>query len=90
MLVPLLQHADDILLWPVFALALMFAVATALKGRWVLLFVGVLVSLVWPITAFRLARPSSWWARRFYDDVKMTRAVVRHGGDLPAARLSSK
>ena len=39
----------------------------------------VLLGVVWVVAAFRLARPSSWWARRFYDPKKMQRAVNRFG-----------
>lgn len=55
-------------------------VVTALKGQWVLLAAGVLVGgLVWLIVAFRLARPGSFWARRFYGADKLARAEARYG-----------
>ena len=31
-------------------------------------------------TALRLAKPASWWARRFYDEEKVARATERFGG----------
>ena len=40
----------------------------------------VLLGLVWWIAVFRLARPTSWWARRFYGPEKMQRAFGRFGG----------
>jgi len=47
-------------------LNLLFALVAILKGRIVLGILGVLVPLIAWITAFRLARPRSPWARRFY------------------------
>lgn len=53
---------------------------TLLKGQTALFLVGFLtLALVWTIAAFRLARPGSWWARRFYDDEKTARAGRRYG-----------
>lgn len=53
---------------------------TAMKGQWLFLVVGVLAGgLVWLIVAFRLARPGSFWARRFYDETKLRRAQARYG-----------
>ena len=54
---------------------------TWLKGQRALVFAGFLtVGFVWFIAAFRLARPNSWWARRFYDPRKQARATARYGG----------
>ncbi len=39
----------------------------------------LLFGLIWWIAVFRLARPSSWWARRFYGPEKMQRAFDRFG-----------
>src|SRR5215208_3885174 len=48
---------------------------TLLKGQTLLFIAGFLAGgLVWWIAAFRLARPNSWWARRFYDAEKLQRA----------------
>lgn len=53
---------------------------TALKGQWVLFAAGWLtVGLVWWIAALRLARPQSWWSRRFYSANKLARAQSRYG-----------
>jgi hypothetical protein len=46
---------------------LMFALVTILKGRVVLGVVGVFVPVVALVAALRLARPESFWARRWYD-----------------------
>lgn len=56
---------------------------TVLKGKWisaVAIFVLTL-GLMLPITAIRLAKPESWWARRFYDEPKLRRSVLRHEFD---------
>jgi hypothetical protein len=55
---------------------------TGLKGHWLLFAAGWLtVGVVWWIAALRLARPNSWWARRFYDDDKLRRAQRRYGDE---------
>jgi hypothetical protein len=66
-------------------------VITALKGQWLLLTVGVLVGgIVWLIVALRLARPNSFWARRFYGEEKRRRSQARYGsieseGEVPGS-----
>lgn len=56
------------------------ATITALKGQWALFAAGWLtLGTVWWITAPRLARPKSWWARRFYGRNKLARAQRRYG-----------
>jgi hypothetical protein len=48
------------------------------KGQRAAFFLGFfLLGMVWVVAAFRLARPSSWWARRFYGAEKMQRALKR-------------
>ena len=55
-------------------------VVTALKGKpWLLVF-GLLVGLCWLCGSLRLAKPQSWWARRFYDSTKMNESKLRFGG----------
>lgn len=53
------------------------AVTTALKGKWVSLVVGLVVVPVWVVASIRLARPNSWWARRFYGETKVDRGRAR-------------
>jgi hypothetical protein len=48
------------------------------KGHILLFFAGFLVSLVWPIAAFRLAKPNSPWARRYYGSEKLARSKRRY------------
>ncbi len=56
------------------------------KGKFAEFFLGwVTVGLVWWIALFRLARPSSWWARHFYGPEKMRRAEARYGSETTAA-----
>lgn len=52
-----------------------------LKGHYLLFAAGFLLAggLVWWIVALRLARPASWWARRFYSPDKLKRATQRYG-----------
>jgi hypothetical protein len=53
---------------------------TALKRQWLLFAAGWLtIGLVWWIASLRLARPDSWWARRFYGPDKLARAQRRYG-----------
>lgn len=48
------------------------------KGQRAVFFLGfLLLGMVWVVAACRLARPSSWWARRFYGPEKMQRALNR-------------
>jgi hypothetical protein len=61
---------------------LVFALVAILKGRPVLGVVGVFVPFVALVAALRLARPSSPWARRRYDERRMARARRR----FPAGR----
>ena len=52
---------------------------TALKRQWLLFAAGWLtIGLVWWIASLRLARPDSWWARRFYGPEKLARAQRRY------------
>jgi hypothetical protein len=54
------------------------------KGQHLAFIVGFfLPGMVWWIVACRLARPSSWWARRFYGPEKMQRAIDRYGPGVP-------
>jgi hypothetical protein len=53
---------------------------TLSKERYIAFILGfLLVGIIWVIAACRLGRPSSWWARHFYDDENMQRALNRFG-----------
>jgi|HubBroStandDraft_4_1064222.scaffolds.fasta_scaffold51563_3 hypothetical protein len=50
-----------------------------MKGKWWTL-LGWLVPIVmlsWPVCAIRLAKPGSFWARRWYEDDEMMKAEQR-------------
>ncbi|WP_174452906.1 hypothetical protein [Demequina iriomotensis] len=65
-----------------FALALVIhfslVVITALKGKRVSALIGLVVPLVAEVGAIRLAKPTSFWARRFYKERKAARARRRY------------
>ena len=48
------------------------------KEKFVTAAIGLFVSPVSLVGAFRLAKPHSPWARVFYGDKKLTRARARH------------
>jgi hypothetical protein len=54
-----------------------FALVAILKGRVVLGVVGVFVPLLAVVASVRLARPSSPWSRRWYDDRRLARSRER-------------
>lgn len=50
------------------------------KGQRAAFWLGfLLLGMIWIVAACRLAKPSSWWARRFYDVKKVERAEERFG-----------
>lgn len=53
------------------------AAITALKGKWWTLALGLALWPAWIVGSLRLAKPESFWARRFYDDEKLGRARAR-------------
>ena len=56
------------------------ATVTLLKGHVVAFVVGLFtLGLVWVVASLRLARPGSWWARRFYRPAKLERVRRRYG-----------
>ncbi|MGH3028364.1 MAG: signal peptidase I [Gaiellaceae bacterium] len=73
----LLADAAPVVVSALIVLYLSAGVVTLLKAKWGSLAVGLLVVLVWIVAALRLARPDSWWARRFYGDEKVDRARAR-------------
>lgn len=56
-------------------------VIASLKGKNGLVLAGLLVggAIVWWIGAIRLAKPDSYWARRYYDQGKRERSEARFG-----------
>jgi hypothetical protein len=50
-----------------------------LKGRSDLVLLGLCtLGLVWIVGLTRIAKPDSWWARRFYGPDKLAKARARH------------
>lgn len=52
-------------------------IVTALKGKRGLALAGILFHPCWWFGAIRLAKPESYWARRFYDSEKLHHAQTR-------------
>lgn len=71
--------AAELYLLALFAVVFLPGVVCLLKGQWLFFALGfVFGGLLWVIVAFRLARPDSWWARRFYEAQKLARARERY------------
>jgi hypothetical protein len=61
--------------WAFTIVTLTAGIATALKGRYGWLALGlVLLGLPWLVSCFLLARPGSAWATALYDPDKLSRA----------------
>jgi len=52
-------------------------VVTGLKGKPWLLVIGLVIGWCWIFGSLRLAKPQSWWARRFYDSSKLSLSQMR-------------
>ncbi|HEY3503078.1 MAG TPA: hypothetical protein VGN37_09905 [Actinocatenispora sp.] len=53
---------------------------TALKGKQGMATAGVFFHPIWWVGAIRLAKPESFWARRFYSPEKLAAARERESG----------
>lgn len=60
---------------------LLLVLVNLTKEKFATALVGLVVSPVCVVGALRLAKPSSPWAKRFYGEKKMKRAVERHERD---------
>jgi hypothetical protein len=69
---------------------LVLVVAAAAKGRVLLAVLGMFIPVVALFGAVRLARPSSVWAERFYDERKVAKARSRFSPHRRAARLATR
>lgn len=58
-----------------------FVIVCFLKGKLILGVLGLYVPPIAMVTAFRLARPRSWWARKRYDAGKLERSRERFKGE---------
>jgi lysyl-tRNA synthetase class 2 len=86
----------QVVLLPWHGLGLLFGTVALLKHKPMTAVIGLVVPLVSLVGAIRLAKPQSWWARRFYDEDKHRRARERHKGEpggpprpTPAAEQTS-
>jgi hypothetical protein len=68
---------ETLLMVLVVLLFLASGVVTGLKGKPWLLLIGLLIGWCWIFGALRIAKPQSWWARRFYDRSKLMQARMR-------------
>ena len=59
-------------------LVLASVAACIAKGKYGMALLGIVFHPAWPIGAIRLAKPNSFWARKYYDDAKRARSVERH------------
>jgi hypothetical protein len=69
------------------AQALVLSVISFLKGRIGLGVLAIFIPLFGLWATFRLAKPSSPWARRFYDESKLKRSRERFPADRRGARF---
>jgi hypothetical protein len=74
-------------IWAFTILTLTAGIATALKGRYAWLAVGLfLLGLPWLVSTFLLAKPGSAWATALYGPEKLLRAERRASGRLGRVR----
>jgi hypothetical protein len=71
------------------AIVLSLVAVCAAKDRVILGVLGIFVPVVAMAGAVRLARPASFWARRFYGQAKLERARSRFAGTRRTARLAA-
>lgn len=70
------MHGTELVFW---ILSWPLVAVIYLKGRpWLAVGSFFGIPFCW-WAAFRLAKPGSWWAERYYDDQKMNRAIKRFG-----------
>lgn len=55
-------------------------VVTGLKGKYGMIVLGLFVHPCWWFAAIRLAKPESFWARRYYDPQTVAYARARFPG----------
>jgi hypothetical protein len=63
-----------------------FVIACFLKGKLIWGVFGLYIPPIAMVTAFRLARPNSWWARKRYDAAKLERSRERYKGEDKIAK----
>jgi hypothetical protein len=84
-----LWRVVELLVAAVVAVSAGAAIVCALKGKWAFFFLSI---LLWPVVpvigAIRIAKPTSWWARRYYDTEKRRQARERFPYDTVGPRSS--
>ncbi len=60
------------------AIDLLLALLAILKGKLLLGLIGIFIPFVSLVGAVRLAKPGSWWARRWYKEKKLARSERRY------------
>ena len=59
-----------------------FTIICLLKGKIVTGLIGMPVPLIALVGSFRIAKPQSFWARRYYKDDKLAKSIARHGVNI--------
>jgi hypothetical protein len=72
------------------AIILALALVCFAKGRVLLGIIGIFIPVVALFGALRLAHPSSWWARKRYDEDRMARSRERFAPDKPLMRAGRR
>lgn len=74
------EAAQHLVLGALIAAWALPALVVVLKGQYLLFFLGFLAGgILWWIVAFRLARPDSFWARRWYSKTRLDASRRRYG-----------
>lgn len=63
----------------ILGLILTSVVICGMKGKYGMIAGGILLHILWYVGAIRIAKPDSWWARRYYGAQKLAIAQQRHG-----------
>ena len=58
-----------------------YTIICMLKGKIPTGLIGLVISIVSLVGAIRLAKPSSYWAKRFYDEKKLAKAEARFAAE---------
>jgi uncharacterized membrane protein YhaH (DUF805 family) len=58
-----------------------YTIICMLKGKIPTGLIGLVISIVSLVGAIRLAKPSSYWAKRFYDETKLAKAEARFAAE---------
>jgi hypothetical protein len=67
-------------------LLMVYTVICLLKGKLATGLIGLVVPVISLVGAIRLAKPESYWAKRYYSEEKLTRSADRFGADYDARR----